>query len=171
MRGAALALLNSLDASQKAAISYSYHDGERIFLVLPAAEPAWTDAARYERGAAGIGLRADGHRSDRRLQPEGPADHRARDGVGSAGGGTGQRDVPPGPAVVRLDDLRRSRERRRTVGLAGGRSPRIAALQRVGRPRAVCLRRFSSAPIPPRCARGRSRACASWAPVRTSRWS
>ncbi len=35
MRGAALALLNSLDASQKAAISYSYHDGERIFWYYP----------------------------------------------------------------------------------------------------------------------------------------
>ena len=35
MRAAALALLNSLDASQKAAISYSYHDGERIFWYYP----------------------------------------------------------------------------------------------------------------------------------------
>ena len=35
MRGAALALLNSLDAAQKAAISYSYHDGERIFWYYP----------------------------------------------------------------------------------------------------------------------------------------
>ena len=35
MRGAALALLNSLDANQKSAISYSYHDGERIFWYYP----------------------------------------------------------------------------------------------------------------------------------------
>ncbi len=35
MRGAALALLNSLDVNQKSAISYSYHDGERIFWYYP----------------------------------------------------------------------------------------------------------------------------------------
>ena len=35
MRGAALALLNSLEASQKAAISFSYYDGERIFWYYP----------------------------------------------------------------------------------------------------------------------------------------
>ena len=35
MRGAALALLNSLDANRKSAISYSYHDGERIFWYYP----------------------------------------------------------------------------------------------------------------------------------------
>ena len=35
MRGAALALLNSLDASQKAVISFSYYDGERIFWYYP----------------------------------------------------------------------------------------------------------------------------------------
>ncbi len=35
MRGAALALLGSLDASQKAAISFSYYDGERIFWYYP----------------------------------------------------------------------------------------------------------------------------------------
>ena len=35
MRGAALALLGSLDADQKAAISFSYYDGERIFWYYP----------------------------------------------------------------------------------------------------------------------------------------
>jgi hypothetical protein len=35
MRAAALALLASLDATQKAAISYSYYDGERIFWYCP----------------------------------------------------------------------------------------------------------------------------------------
>ena len=35
MRGAALALLNNLDATQKNAISYSCHDGERIFWYYP----------------------------------------------------------------------------------------------------------------------------------------
>ena len=35
MRGAALALLNSLDANQKSAISFSYYDGERIFWYYP----------------------------------------------------------------------------------------------------------------------------------------
>ena len=35
MRGAALALLNSLDAAQKNAISFSYYDGERIFWYYP----------------------------------------------------------------------------------------------------------------------------------------
>ena len=35
MRAAALALLSSLDAGQKAAISYSYYDGERIFWYYP----------------------------------------------------------------------------------------------------------------------------------------
>ena len=35
MRGAALALLNSLDANQKSAISFSYYDGERIFWYSP----------------------------------------------------------------------------------------------------------------------------------------
>ncbi len=35
MRCAALALLNSLDANQKSAISFSYYDGERIFWYYP----------------------------------------------------------------------------------------------------------------------------------------
>ncbi len=35
MRGAALALLNTLDANQKSAISFSYYDGERIFWYYP----------------------------------------------------------------------------------------------------------------------------------------
>ncbi|MCY3691610.1 MAG: DUF3500 domain-containing protein [Chloroflexota bacterium] len=35
MRGAALALLNSLDANQKSAINFSYYDGERIFWYYP----------------------------------------------------------------------------------------------------------------------------------------
>ena len=35
MRGAAIALLNSLDANQKSAISFSYYDGERIFWYYP----------------------------------------------------------------------------------------------------------------------------------------
>ena len=35
MRGVALALLNSLDANQKSAISFSFHDGERIFWYYP----------------------------------------------------------------------------------------------------------------------------------------
>ena len=35
MRGAALALLHSLDANQKSALSFSYYDGERIFWYYP----------------------------------------------------------------------------------------------------------------------------------------
>ncbi len=35
MRGAALALMNSLDVNQKSAISFSYYDGERIFWYYP----------------------------------------------------------------------------------------------------------------------------------------
>ena len=35
MRGAALALLNRLDANQKSAINFSYYDGERIFWYYP----------------------------------------------------------------------------------------------------------------------------------------
>ena len=62
MRGAALALLNSLDAAQKAAISYSYH-GRRadVFWYYRRDEPARADAAGHDRGAAGTGLRVDGY--------------------------------------------------------------------------------------------------------------
>ena len=72
MRGAALALLNSLDASQKAAISYSYHDGERIFWYYPPLNRhglTLRDMREDQRGLAyalmATGLTADSNRKAR----------------------------------------------------------------------------------------------------------
>jgi hypothetical protein len=79
MRGAALALLNSLDAAQKAAISYSYHDGERIFWYYPPLNRhglALRDMSEEQRGLA-YALMATGLTEDSNRQAQLIIEHEA----------------------------------------------------------------------------------------------
>ena len=79
MRGVALALLNSLDATQKAAINYSYHDGERIFWYYPPLNRhglALRDMSEEQRGLA-YALMATGLTEDSNRQAQLIIEHEA----------------------------------------------------------------------------------------------
>ena len=72
MRAAAIALLSSLDAAQKSAISYSYYDGERIFWYYPPLNRhglSLRDMTAEQRGLAyalmATGLTAESNRQAR----------------------------------------------------------------------------------------------------------
>ncbi len=74
-----MALLNSLDATQKAAINYSYHDGERIFWYYPPLNRhglALRDMSEEQRGLA-YALMATGLTEDSNRQAQLIIEHEA----------------------------------------------------------------------------------------------